>query len=279
MLPNTFIIGVQKSGTTALHHLLSEHPDVFFPKAPQEIHFFDVEKNFKKGIEWYESLFRDWSGQKVIAQTSPLYFFEPHVPARIRQLAPDGRLIVILRNPVDRAYSHYWHAVKHGVEKLPFHAALEQESQRLLEGFQNRRNFSYLSRGEYSTQFERFLVHFPREQILPLRFDDLISDVDELCARCARFLSISPAGFVQERGAGKIRNAARMPRSRLLQSIARGVGKLAPAAGQLIARRNLKAIQYPPMSVETRRGLQDRFRTEILRTSELTGLDLKAWLD
>jgi hypothetical protein len=279
MLPNTFIIGAQKSGTTALHYLLSQHPDVFFPRTPQELHFFDVEENFRRGMGWYEAHFHDWSHQRVIAQTSPLYLYEPNVPARIHEVLPGARFIVVLRNPVDRAYSHYWHEVKHGFETLPFEEALIREPERLQQGFDGRRHFSYAGRGAYATQLERFLAYFPRRNLLALRFEDLAGNVDEIAERCSDFLNISKHSFSEALLAHGAKNAARMPRSRAVHKLGRALASIIPVLGHTIIRTNLKQVNYPEMRLETRRSLQSHFQDEVLRTEMITGLDLKAWLE
>jgi hypothetical protein len=279
VLPNTFIIGAQKSGTTALHRLLAAHPDVYFPAAPQEIHFFDLDENFLKGIAWYEALFRDWGGQRIVAQTSPLYFFQAAVPGRMRQLVPEAKLIVILRNPVDRAYSHYWHSVKHGVETLTFEEAIQQESRRMQEGLESRRNFSYLSRGRYAEQFRRFLENYPAQRILPLRFDDLAGDLQSLFARCSDFLGIPAHGFSSLRKERAVRNAARMPRSRAVQAVSKRIGRRLPWLQRRIDKFNLAPAPYPPMKPETRRLLQAYFREEVREIAALTGLGLAHWME
>jgi hypothetical protein len=277
VLPDTFIAGVQKCGTTTLHHMLARHPEIFFPRAPQEIHFFDVDENFRKGLDWYAGLFRGWKGQRVVAQTSPLYFFEPAVPARIHEAIPHARFILILRNPVDRAYSHYWHEVKHGAETLSFEEALSREPDRIRKGFEGRRHYSYFSRGEYATQFARYLEYFPRERFLALRFEDLAENVEEILRRCAEFLGVPLVGFSESRRMHSVRNTARMPRSRLAHSFGRKVGTTLPWLGSAIARLNLKPTKYPAMSPETRRRLAQSFENEIRKTAVVTGLDLTAW--
>jgi hypothetical protein len=278
MLPSTFIIGVQKCGTTTLHHLLSRHPDVFFPSRPQEIHFFDVEENFRKGLGWYESLFSAWAGQKVVAQTSPLYIFEPRVPERIAAVVPEARLVVIFRNPVDRAYSHYWHSVKHGLESKTFERAIELEDMRLNQGFEARRQYSYLRRGAYAEQFSRYLRFFARDQILALRLEDLSANADQVLDRCAHFLSIARDRFAPGADGQGARNPARMPRSRTVQRLAGQLGRVSPAAGSLISRLNMRTSPYPPMRAETREKLRRYYEQDIRETETLTGLDLRHWL-
>lgn len=106
MLPNFLIVGAARAGTTSLYYYLKQHPDVFMsPK--KEIDFFDVDKNFEKGLDWYERYFEGYTGQKAIGEASPLYMYLEKVPKRIAKVIPDVKLIFILRNPVDRAYSHY----------------------------------------------------------------------------------------------------------------------------------------------------------------------------
>ena len=92
IIPNLFIGGAQKSGTTSLHYLLKTHPDIFIPETPQEIHFFDIDQNYTRGLDWYARFFSLWQNEPIIAQTSPLYLFEPTVPIRIKEVAPPGKI-------------------------------------------------------------------------------------------------------------------------------------------------------------------------------------------
>ncbi|HUE84637.1 MAG TPA: sulfotransferase [Vicinamibacterales bacterium] len=127
-LPTFLIGGAQKSGTTTLHHYLSAHPDIFIPRRPQELHFFDFDPNYVRGVHWYASHFTSATpAHRAIGQTSPLYLYAPDAPERIAALLPDVKLIFIRRNPVDRAFSHYWHAIKKGRKTLDFETALAME--------------------------------------------------------------------------------------------------------------------------------------------------------
>ena len=105
MLPNFLICGASKSGTTTLQEVLCTHPDIFMPKKKRangrEIHFFNNDKNFAKGIEWYEKQFEGWNGEKAIGEKTPSYLCTPCVPERIHRFLPDVKLIFILRHPVD----------------------------------------------------------------------------------------------------------------------------------------------------------------------------------
>lgn len=185
LLPRFLIIGAQKAGTSSLYEYLTALPSV--PRAvDKEVHYFDL--NFERGPAWYRSHFvsrpnaatrRRVHGLELFpCEASPYYLFHPHAPARVRELLPDVRLVVLLRDPVDRAVSHYHHEVAHGRETLPLPEAMDLEEQRLAgEAARladpayvsfHHRHHSYLSRGRYAEQIERWLVEFDRERLLIL---------------------------------------------------------------------------------------------------------------
>ncbi|MCB1033845.1 MAG: sulfotransferase [Acidobacteria bacterium] len=276
MLPNLLIVGAQKSGTTSLHRLLESHREIYFPSRFQEIHYFDLEENFRRGTRWYESLFDGWAGQAYCAQTSPLYMYEPAAAERIRDLLPEARILFILRQPVDRAYSHYWHEVRFGYEDLSFEQALAREGKRISRGFEERRHHSYLDRGRYSGQVDRFYRLFGRERCLVLLQDELRTSVEGVRKKVASFLDLSLKGFSEGRAGGFHLNRAGVPRSRALQRLRRRVRRLTPLA-LAIDRINLRRDGYPPMAPELRERLQQEMEPEIQALEELTGLDLGRW--
>jgi hypothetical protein len=160
-IPRFIIIGAQRCGTTSLYSYLIGHPYVA-SALQKEIHFFDL--NFKKGVSWYRTQFPQLGEQGFITgEGSPYYIFHPHVPKRIFDTVPRAKLILLLRNPVDRAYSHYHHEVKLGVEPLSFEDAIDREEERLHgqgekiiadESYYsfNHQHYSYLCRGVYAYQ-------------------------------------------------------------------------------------------------------------------------------
>ncbi|MEJ7841875.1 MAG: sulfotransferase domain-containing protein [Rubrobacter sp.] len=183
-LPDFTIIGAQKCGTSSLYHLLRRHPNVE-PSRRKEIHYFDI--HFDKGIGWYKSHFTSASrgvGRKVISgESSPYYLFHPHAPKRMAAAVPGVKLIVLLRNPVDRAYSHYQAAARHQRESLGFEAALEAEAERL-QGEREKmladesyvsfehQHFSYLAKGIYVDQLLDWSKFFHDDQMLVLKSED-----------------------------------------------------------------------------------------------------------
>jgi hypothetical protein len=205
-LPDFAIIGAQKCGTTFLYQLLVQHPHIK-PAFAKEVHFFDL--NFRKGGNWYRSHFplQMRSSRKYITgESSPYYLFHPHAPRRASAVVPHAKLIVLLRNPVDRAYSHYQHQVKRVKgerrETLTFEEAIEAE-ERILPGevskmLQNEhyeslshRTRSYLRRGIYIDQLLVWSSYFQREQMLILKSEDLFNDTTNILERTLDFLEIS----------------------------------------------------------------------------------------
>lgn len=276
MYPNLLIVGAQKSGTTSLHRLLESHRGIFFPPRPQEIHYFDLEENFRRGPRWYERFFEGWAGEPYCAQTSPLYMYEPAAAGRIHDLLPEARILFILRHPVDRAYSHYWHEVRFGYEAAPFAEALELESERLAEGFEGRRQYSYLDRGRYAGQIRRFYELFGRDRCLVLLQDELKASPEAVRLKVADFLRLSSEDFAKDRAQGWHLNRTGVPRSLRLQRLRRALRHVTPLA-VAIDRINLRQAGYPPMEAALRRQLEERLRPEIEALEELTGMDLRRW--
>ncbi|MGH7963931.1 MAG: sulfotransferase domain-containing protein [Candidatus Binatia bacterium] len=209
LLPDFIIIGAQRCGTTSLHRYLTEHPCIA-PAFRKEVHFFD--KNFPKGPAWYREHFpsrlykhylKKVHGREMITgEASVYYMFHPLPAERVAQLLPRVKLIALLRNPVDRAYSHYHHEARKGRETLPFEEAVEKEQERLggerekilasdgkYESFPYRR-YSYLARGAYAEQLQQWLRWFPVEQILLLRSEDFNRDPATVLAHTLRFLGV-----------------------------------------------------------------------------------------
>jgi hypothetical protein len=197
-LPDAVILGAMKSGTTSLHNYLVQHPGVIEPLR-KEVHYFDV--NFERGEAWYRAHFGREGEQGLNLDSSPYYLFHPAVPGRLHGLLPDAKLIVLLRDPVRRAYSHYWHERDKGRETLSFEDAIAAEAERLgnsgqrladgtLPRSREHQHFSYLARGRYAEQFDRWFAVFPRSQFLVLRFEDLAREPLEALNAALDFLGL-----------------------------------------------------------------------------------------
>ena len=278
-LPTFILGGAQKSGTTTLHHLLSSHPEVFMPRTPQELHFFDFEEDFAKGLNWYSRFFEDADNAFAVGQTSPQYLFLPAVPQRIRDCIPGARLIFILRDPIDRAHSHYWHQVRKGRETLTFEEAIETEEARTSQSFENLCRFSYTARGFYARQVSRFRRFFDEDQILLVRTEDLRKDAGAVLDKCYDHIGVSALGSdVATRARGIARNQARTPRIQCIQRWASPMRGKARRMVKLIDRFNLRDVRYPNMSPETRDRLRELFEDDVSDLRSRYGVDTGGWL-
>jgi hypothetical protein len=197
-LPSFLVIGAARSGTTTLFYYLLQHPRIA-PPVTKEVNFFD--NHYGRGLAWYRAFFALSVAGRVTGEATPYYLFHPAVPERVAATLPDVRLIATLRNPVDRAYSHYRKMRRHGKEQLSFEAALDAEAERL--GGEHERLLSdasyrsralerhaYVSRGLYADQLERWLAHFPREQLLVLRAEDFFTRPREVYDRTLAFIGL-----------------------------------------------------------------------------------------
>lgn len=222
VLPDFLIIGAQKSGTTSLYSDLCRHPNMA-PALTKEVHFFD--QHYHRGLTWYRAHFyatwqRVWREQirgrrPITGEASPYYLFYPHAPVRVRAMLPDVKLIVLLRNPVDRAYSHYHHQVTRGREPLSFEAALEAEPTRLAGETEkiladdqyisfNHAHFSYQARGIYVDQLMAWAKVFPPEQMLILNAEAFFRAPAAVFTQVTTFLGLPAYAFpgAQKRNRG-----------------------------------------------------------------------------
>jgi hypothetical protein len=200
-LPSVLIIGAQKSGTTSLYQYLVEHPNIV-PPLTKEAHFFDL--HYGRGVSWYRGCFpysHLLRGGSLTLDASPYYLVHPLAPSRAAALLPQVKLIAILRNPVDRALSHYHHEVRKGREPLSFAEAIERESERLA-GEEDRlmceptyysyshHRHSYIRRGHYLEQLRGWAQYFRREQLLVLQSEALFGDPGKVLSVVHDFLEL-----------------------------------------------------------------------------------------
>ncbi len=194
-IPDFLIIGAMRGGTTTLYHYLVRHPRVAGAVLDKEVHFFDLHHD--RGERWYRARFprrsalarraRGAGGAIRVGEATPYYLFHPLVPARVAEMLPSARVIAMLRDPVERAWSHYRHEVDLGYETLGFDEAIDAEEERLA-GAEARlvtdpsaqssahQHHSYLARGRYAEQLERWFDAMPRERIFVMRSEDFYAD-------------------------------------------------------------------------------------------------------
>jgi hypothetical protein len=221
VLPDFIIIGAQKSGTSSLYRYLAQHPQVR-ESTVKEVHYFDggLEDGidtYALGPRWYKAHFplaSEMAPGQVAYEASPLYLLHPLAAARIAGLMPQAKLVAILRNPTDRALSHYFHNVRNNPkrrfqEDLGPGEAMAAEDGRLAQVLargdyksEAYRAYTYKARGRYLEQLERYQAHFPTENLLVLRAEDLFEDPAGLMGGLCDFL-----GLDRPKGGGDFRAA------------------------------------------------------------------------
>jgi hypothetical protein len=268
-LPNFLIVGAMKAGTTSLRGYLRQHEEIYL--ARREVHFFDREHNYRRGMSWYERQFASDQRHRAVGEKTPAYCFFPRVPERIHRHLPGVKLIWLLRDPVARAHSHYWHLLRKGEERAGFEAILKQGLQEEQAGGPVP---EYLGKGRYAEQIERYLRLFPRERMLFLLFEDFIRNPKPSLRAIFEFIGVTPDVTIDTQ---RRRNTGALPRSVSLSWYSKKLfGDSWPH--QLIRKLNRSPrTGYPPMSEETRELLCQYYRPHNRELANLLGSELKAW--
>ena len=209
ILPSFIIIGAQRCGTTSLYDYLSNHPQII-PSPVKELFYFD--DYYTRPIEWYKSFFptekerekleRDLVASVITGEASPSYFFHPYAAKRIKETLPDVKLILVLRDPIERAYSHYNHIKRLNREPLSFEEALEKELERITPDVEKlakdenykadlRRDYSYLTRGYYALQLKEWYKHFPKEQLLIIQSEEFYRETPKVYDEIVEYLGLN----------------------------------------------------------------------------------------
>ena len=264
MLPNFIIAGAEKCGTSALHRVLGLHPQIFTTPL-KEVYFFR-DPNYSKGLDWYKNHFRDWAGEAAVGESSPRYIESRLIAERISTTLPDLRLILILRNPVDRAYSEYWYFRLRLRENLSFDQAVAENK--------------YLQRGFYISQIATYLEYFSRDQLLILLNEDLKSDGKGVYRTCFKFLGVDESvQYPQMAQAYNQASALSNPIYRLIVNHPSLLPLAPPRTGirRFLQLGSRKPFKYPQMSLDTRKKLVDIFRESNDQLAELVDRDLSCW--
>ena len=298
-LPNFLIIGAAKAGTSSLFAYMGQHPDVFISSA-KEPNFFALEGQAVAfagpgddiinqasitDLPTYEALFAGVRGQAAVGEASTLYLYATAAAAGIKRYVPDVKLIAILRDPVERAYSSFLHLQRDGREPCAsFEAALDQEDLRIRNHWEHL--WHYTKVGYYHAQLRRYYDLFPREQIAVWLYDDFEADPTRVLREVFAFLGIDPTYAPDMTFRHKV---AGTPRSRALHAVL-----TRPNAAKALAKRLLPAhvrstlyaammqrnivTHRDPLPEGVRRRLRELYRPDVEQLSGLIGRDLSAWL-
>jgi Sulfotransferase family len=297
MRPNFFLVGAAKSGTTALYRHLREHPDVFLPEV-KEPRFFAhdpgdrtqyggpgaqalVDSVVKDPAE-YEALYAGANGETAVGDASPAYLPSPGAAARIRAAVPHARIVAVLRDPVERAFSHFVDNVQSGWEpERDFDRVLALRERREAERWW--RKWNYVGHGFYGEQLQRYFDAFERDRIRVYLYEELQSDPRALVADLLEFLGVDPSVELDVSGR---HNVSGVPRSERVQRLLGARSPVRRALKPLLpssARRRLRTgverrnMHKPEMSASARATLRETYRADVERLEALIGRDLSAW--
>ncbi|MEQ8268831.1 MAG: sulfotransferase [Parvibaculum sp.] len=286
MLPTFFVIGAEKAGTTWLYEILSRHPDIFLPETKELSYFNQLDSNLKVSDyftqlkrSWYEDFFAARRTENAVGDISPMYLCDEAAPRRIADTVPGAKLIAILRDPVERAASHYWmaHNKRHIAESLAETIA--------------RRHDAVIKRGLYGRQLTRYLECFPRSQILILVFEEAMADRERALAAICRFIGVDPSAQPEE-GLEEASNPATAYRWPWLYNASVGVAtalrqapllswipRLLKKAGfnKLVKNANAVDFSKPPLTEEQRRDLRDYYAPDRECLEALMGRKIYVW--
>lgn len=289
--PDFFICGAAKSGTTSLWKYLQQHPSVFMPTSMKEPGYFSNLRPLQD-LDRYTSLFEKATDDQRVGEASGAYLTSPESPGRIYDAVPEAQIIIMLRNPADRAYSLYRWMTREGYEPISsFEEALAAEPERIDdESFKHDNpeyyyNFLYFTSGLYSTQIQRFENTFPSERLLYLLFDEFVQKPVDVTQRVFRFLGVDD----EVKPTIKTHNKGKNVWSPSLQFSIRHsitpalVNVLGFSLGKRIGGRMMKvnmSREVSPLPPDLRSRLLDRYADDIRKTEEQTGLPLSdAWLE
>jgi hypothetical protein len=300
--PNFLVIGAAKSGTTTVWHYLRQHPQIYMsPRKHVRFFSFEVENPEFRGpgiknpskpyaitdIRDYHALFDGVEDQIAIGEASHSYLYQPMAAERIRRYARDMRLIAILRNPAERAYSHYMQMKRDGREPLAdFRRALEAEEERVRDNWWP--DFHYVRIGLYHSQLQRYVERFDRNQLKVYLYEDLKSDPYGMMRDLFRFLDVDDAHTLET---ALNYNASGLPKNKAVHTLLKGLRTAKPVVERVLPERQTKRLlrlgsnlhnrnlTKSALSPETRRSVTNvYFREDILKLQDLIQRDLSAWL-
>lgn len=268
-LPDFVIVGAQRCGSTSLYRYLEDHPDVFMARV-KELHFFDW--HFDRGLSWYRRQFAGASPHQRAGEATPRYMASGQAVERMLATLPGARLLAILRDPVERAYSHYWMERARGRDDRSFEAAIAMEQERddpeVLP--------AYLGQGRYVGQLERICRRLPRSQLHVVVFEDLCARPGDTFAEICRFLGIDDA--YRPADLGRPVNQFVAFRSLALRRVTKVVPRSLPLLRRALGRLNTSTeASYPPLAAATREHLATYFEADNRALATFLGRPLDRW--
>jgi len=279
--PDFLIIGAPKCGTTSLAHTLSEHPEVYIPPI-KEIGFFANEEYWGKGVEWYASYFEERGTEVKVGEATPYYLQSPKAPRRIFAVCPEARLIAIVRNPVERARSHYWYRRWYGNEHRNVKEAFNEE----IEKYPYVENDDYIiPPGLYAKHLKRYTKVFDKERIYVTSLRRLTNHPKKAIQRLQKHIGIEYQDLAISH-----KNKSSVPRSRSYRDFVWGLVKSQGPLKQLtkacttralrhrmlrfIHSINMKEKEKPELPMDVKNDLKEIYKTEINKINAKFGVNI-----
>lgn len=293
--PNFFIVGAPKCGTTAMYEYLRQHPEIFMPEKIKEPSFFckDFESStYIRNLNEYLSLFSGATTERMIGEASAIYLYSKYAAKGIKEFCPSAKIIIMLRNPLDMMYSFHSQCLFDGNENIKdFEVALEAEEDRK-KGFRipissyPKELLFYRELARFSSHVKRYLNVFGRDNVYIIIFDDFIQDTARIFRETLKFLNVKEDFFPEF----KVVNPNKRRRSKLLHNFLLTPPLFAQRLVRILMPLRIRQIineklylwniiweHRKPMSPELRHRLQQEFKLEIEKLSELIGRDLTFW--
>jgi len=274
-LPSFIVIGPGKTGTTWLYQCLAAHPEIGLARNTKETVFFG--EYYDRGLGWYENFFAGLEDKKAVGEVSNTYFFTPDAPARIKSRLPGAKLIVLLRDPLERLISYYLFQRRNGRRYRSLDEAIAQDVTMVEQNF-------------FDVHLARYLAHFPREQMLVLLNDDVQRDPGAVLRAVYGFVGVDPA-FIPPALHHRIL-PARMARSPGIARMSKRLASWLRRNDQHLLLLKMKqsrllrallmrkpsAQESAVLSPQTRAALTALYRPHMARTGDMIGRDLSAWM-
>ncbi|WP_204141131.1 sulfotransferase domain-containing protein [Halomicronema sp. CCY15110] len=300
-MPNFLLIGAAKSGTSSLYYYLKQHPDIFMPASrdQKEPDFFTLEgqnqerigpfgpflmKSAITDLDTYQQLFADVNGEKAIGEASTSYIYSQTAAQRIHSHVPDAKIVAILRDPAERAYSHFLFSLSNGREPHPnFEKALKEEQQRIDDGWSFQ--WHHRRRGFYFEQLERYYATFGASNVYVCLYEDLRSEPQKLLKSIFEFLEVDNSFLPNT---NKRHNPTKVPKNQTLNSLLNKPNPLKDSIKHFLPKGVRKKITQPlkdknlgkpELPKRLRQELIADYHDDILKLQELIDRDLSSWLE
>ena len=294
--PNFIIVGAMKAATTSIHSYLKQHPDIFMTRIKEPMFFNNFKKtedffiigpnskNRIKTISDYYALFDEAKSEKLLGEASPAYIYDKKTPSLIKKYLPNTKIIIILRQPIDRAYSNFLHVLRSGREVFSsFEDSINCEAKRIEDNWSPL--YHYINKGFYSEQIERYFNEFQKENIKILLFEDIVKNTKESLEDIFRFLEVDDKfeiDFSSKLNASGVPNGIlgfilkKMRYYRLMPKFA-----LSDYLPNSVINLIFKSVytKSPKLSPKYRRELTNKYyKEEIVKLQKMINRDLSAWL-